>query len=457
LLASKLQLPPVCPPVLRRPRLDGLLAKILTCPFTVVSAPPGFGKTTLLNTWLHDLPSSAAAPVWITLDRDDNDPARFLNYFLAALSLLVPHAGTTFVGHPITARGSAGKELLAAPIAALACAGREMVMVLDDFHLITEEAVHALLAFFMTYQPPNMHLVITSRVDPPLPLARWRAHSQLAEIRTDDLRFTVEETEIYLRQTMDLPMSSEAVEALAARTEGWIVGLKLAAVSLRAHNNRMAFVAAFSGSHRHVLAYLVEEVLEQCPPGTLDFLLHTCLLDRLCGPLCDAMTDRADGYGMLAWLEQANLFIVPLDDEGGWYRYHYLFVEMLRSRLRYSNAGAIPDLHRRASCWLEKEGLLAEATHHARAAGDPARAAMLAERRACDPGNGERPGASESLKARELEILRLMAGGASNREIAEQLMLALSTVKWYVHIIFEKLSVDSRTRAIARARELHLV
>jgi LuxR family maltose regulon positive regulatory protein len=256
-------------------------------------------------------------------------------------------------------------------------------MVLDDYHVIEANAIHETLTFLIDHLPDNMHLVITSRVDPPLQLSRLRVRDQLTEIRANDLRFTTEEAAAFLSEVMGLNLSAEEAALLETRTEGWIAGLQIAALSMQGRNDITGFIQAFSGSHRHILGYLADEVINQQSEGTLKFLLQTSILDRLCGPLCEAVTGDSGGYETLQGLERANLFIMQLDDEGVWYRYHHLFREVLRNRLATSSIKGetnIAELHRRASDWFEETGLIEDAIHHALAAPDVERAAVLVER-----------------------------------------------------------------------------
>jgi LuxR family maltose regulon positive regulatory protein len=252
-------------------------------------------------------------------------------------------------------------------------------IVLDDYHLIKSQAIHEALAFLLDHLPPQMRVILTSRADPPLPLARLRARDQLTELRADDLRFTPDEAATFLNEVMGLKLTAEDIAAIETRTEGWIAGLQLAALSMQGRDDVSGFIQAFSGSHRHVLSYLMEEVLDRRPAGTLNFLLQTSVLDRLCGPLCDAVTGQHDGDETLRKLEQANLFIVPLDDKGQWYRYHHLFAEVLQSRLQQTQPDLMPELHRRASAWYEENSLMAEAVDHAFAAQAFDRVATLVE------------------------------------------------------------------------------
>ena len=309
---------------------------------------------------------------WLSLDAGDNDPARFWRHAVAALDrvrpgiaervgpLLGPPAPSSFEGL-VTALIN---ELAAQP------GEDEVLLVLDDYHLIDSRPVHESLAFLLEHLPPGLRLVLASRADPPLPLARLRARGQLAELRAAELRFTAEEAAALLRQAAGAGLPDAAVAALAARTEGWAAGLQLAALSLRGQADAAGFVAAFGGSHRYVLDYLAEEVLERQPEQVREFLLETSVLERLCGALCDAVTGRAGGQALLEQIERAGLFLVPLDEVRGWWRYHHLFADLLRVRLHQQRPERVPALHRYAAAWYEEHGLADDAVRHALAAGD---------------------------------------------------------------------------------------
>ncbi|HVO68844.1 MAG TPA: LuxR C-terminal-related transcriptional regulator [Aggregatilineaceae bacterium] len=383
LLATKLYLPPPRPGSVIRRRLLERLNEGLHRKLTLVSAPAGFGKTTLISEWLVGCGQPVA---WLSLDEADNDFARFLVYLETALQPIcaglasVAGMGEAMFGaFPSTQPPSV--ELLLTPLLnQLAAVPHHFILALDDCHVIHIEPIDQALAFLLEHLPPQMHLLLSTREDPNLSLARLRATSQLIELRAAELRFTPDETTEFLNQVMNLGLSLNDITALDARTEGWIVGLQLAALSLQGRADRTNFIQAFTGSHRFVLDYLVEEVLRLRPPDVLSFLLQTSILDRLSGPLCDAVTMRNDGRAMLDALERENLFIVPLDDQRHWYRYHHLFADALQSRLADEQPDQIPDLHRRASIWYEQNGLPAEAIHHALAAQDLERAASLIER-----------------------------------------------------------------------------
>src|SRR6266542_6582917 len=362
-----------------RPRLAGALDEGLARGLALVCAPAGAGKTALLADWAQH---SRRPVAWLSLDPGDNDPARFWRHTVAALDrarpgtadrvapLLGPPAPPSFEGLVTTVVN----ELTTKP--------DEAVLVLDDYHLIDAQPVHASLAFLLEHLPPGLHLVLASRADPPLPLARLRAGGQLAELRTADLRFTAEEAAALLRESAGADLPAAAVAALAARTEGWAAGLQLAALSLAGQADPAGFVAAFSGSHRYVLDYLAQEVLARKSEQVRTFLLETSLLERLSGGLCDAVTGRDGSQAMLEQVERANLFLVPLDEVRGWWRYHHLFADLLRVRLQQREPERVPELHRNAAAWHEEHGLADDAVRHALAAGDAAWAARLVERHA---------------------------------------------------------------------------
>ncbi len=345
----------------------------------ILAAPAGFGKTTLVSEWLgHKDPPAA----WLSLDEDDNDLNRFLVYVIAALQRVAPQLGAGLLGALQGHRPPPANAALSALLNEIAALTSEVVLVIDDYHVIDLPAVDNALAFILEHQPANLRLVLATRVDPNLPLARLRARGQLTELRASDLRFTPAEAAAFLNEVMGLALSPEDVGALEQRTEGWITGLQLAAVSIRGQADVPGFIRAFTGSHHFVLDYLVEEVLHQQPQAVQDFLLRTSILDRLCGPLCDAVlaAPAESSQAVLETLERTNLFIVPLDQERRWYRYHQLFAELLRQRLPLQAAPdgpTVAELHRRASQWYEANGQEVEAFEHAAAGEDVERAERL--------------------------------------------------------------------------------
>jgi LuxR family maltose regulon positive regulatory protein len=387
LLKTKLHIPPARPELVPRARLIGRLNAGLERKLTVVSAPAGFGKTTLLSEWaLSGRPETRFA--WLALDEGDNDIARFLAYFIAALQTIDPAIGQASLSVLRSPQAPQAEAVLTPLINEIVEIQGRLVLVLDDYHLIEAESIHAAIAFLLDHLPPQVQLVIATRSDPSLPLARLRARGQLTEIRQTDLRFTLDEAaELFshVSQAMKVVLSADNVAALASRTEGWVAGLQMATLALQARLARAqtedvaAFIQAFTGSNRYVLDYLAEEVFQRQPESIQAFLLQTSPLDRLTGPLCDAVTAQADSQSTLEQLERANLFIIPLDDERRWYRYHRLFADLLRKRLYQAHPDTLYTLHRRASDWYEQNGYPAEAIDHALSALDFERAACLVE------------------------------------------------------------------------------
>ncbi len=386
ILATKLYLPPPRPNALRRPHLIARLNAGLPRKLTLISAAAGFGKTTLVGEWVNQkaeggrikdasdpipYPSSLSLHpskvAWLSLDAGDNDPARFLAYFVAALQMLTPHFGAGVLRLLQSPQPPPIEVILTTLLNEITTIPDNFVLVLDDYHVIEAKAVDQALAFLLEHQPPQMHLVIATREDPNLPLARLRARGQLCEVRAADLRFTPAEAADFLNQVMGLSLLPQEITALETRTEGWVAGLQLAALalqgtlSMQGQQDTSSFIQSFTGSHRFVMDYLVEEVLQQQPAELQTFLLHTAILERLCGPLCEAVLGdfSTAGQATLEDLEQANLFIVPLDNERRWYRYHHLFAELLRQRLHQSQpphpregeerGGLVNELHIRAS------------------------------------------------------------------------------------------------------------
>jgi LuxR family maltose regulon positive regulatory protein len=376
LLATKLHIPPARPNLVARPRLLERLDQGLSARLILLSAPAGFGKTTLLSAWLAEFPSSAA---WVSLDAGDNDPVVFLNYLIATLRTIDPEVGERARQVLRSPQPPSIESILTLLINELCTLVEDVVVVLDDYHVIDTHAVHDMISFLLEHLPLRTHLVIATRVDPPLPLARLRARGHLSEIREADLRFTCEEAAALLNRTMGLRLSAEDIAALEARTEGWVAGLQLAGLSLRglARGDVAGFIDAFAGSHRYIVDYLVEEVLSRQSEEVQSFLLQTSILDQMNGPLCDALTQRADGQAMLERLERANLFLVPLDKQRRWYRYHHLLADVMRQQLHRSEPGLVLQLHRRASRWHEQNGDTDQSIQHALVAQDWMRAASL--------------------------------------------------------------------------------
>jgi len=376
LLATKLHIPRPRPHLVERSHLIAQFQQGMECTLTLVSAPAGFGKTTLLAQWLAESGMPAA---WVSLGPEDNDPTSFLSYLIAALQTLDAQIGSTALALLRTPQPPSPETVLAMLTNDLAGREGDFALVLDDYHVISAESIQRGMIFLLEHLPPQLHLIIASRADPPLPLARLRAQGQLCEVRTADLRFGAAEASTFLQEVMGLDLPAEAITTLEQRTEGWIVGLQLAALSLQRRTDISTYLAAFSGSHRYVLDYLSEEVLAQQSAPVQQFLLHTCILERLSGPLCDAVTGQEGSQAMLETLERANLFVVPLDDERRWYRYHHLFAEALRNYLQQASPALVPTLHQLASAWYEQHDLPAEAVQHALAVPDVELAARLIE------------------------------------------------------------------------------
>ena len=377
LLATKLHVPGLQPGFVPRPRLAEALGEGLARQLILVCAPAGFGKTAVLADWAR----RGRWPVaWLSLDAGDNDPARFWRHAVAALDRARPGIGervAPLLGPPTS---MSFEPLVTALVNELADQPGEddLLLVLDDYHLVSSEPVHASVGFLLEHRPPRLHLVLASRSDPPLPLARLRGRGQLAELRATELRFTFEEAAALLREAAGPGLPDAVAAALAARTEGWAAGLQLAGLSLRGQADAAGFVAAFTGSHRYILDFLAEEVLDRQDEELRAFLLETSVLERLSGPLCDAVTGRAGSQALLDQVERAGLFLMPLDEVRGWWRYHHLFADLLRARLE-QQPGRAEQLHRNAATWYAEHGLADDAIRHAAAAGEMTRAARLIE------------------------------------------------------------------------------
>ncbi|MEZ4837504.1 MAG: hypothetical protein R2873_36815, partial [Caldilineaceae bacterium] len=376
ILSTKLYIPPARPNGVDRPRLTERMDEAMHGKLTLISAPAGFGKTTLAVSWINGQERPTA---WLSLAPEESDPARFLAYLIAALQTVAPAVGDG-LADALQPQQPPPEVVLTALINDLADIPHPFILVLDDYHVVDAKPVDAILTFLLAHQPPQMHLIITTREDPQLPLARLRARGQLTEIRAADLRFTVDEATQVLSQLTGLTLTGQEVDALEARTEGWIAGLQLAALSMQGRDDVHSFIDAFTGDHRYIVDYLVDEVLAQQPAPVRDFLLQTCILERLTGPLCDAVTEQADGVAMLEALERANLFVTPLDDRRRWFRYHHLFAEVLRAHLQVENPEVIPQLHRRAAAWCAQNQQPGDAIRHALAAEDFDHVATLLER-----------------------------------------------------------------------------
>lgn len=384
-LHTKLFSPIARPNLVLRPRLIALLKMGLTRPLTLIASSAGFGKTTLAAhiTTFEELARTA----WLSLDGDDNDPTLFLTYFIRACQRLYPNVGESGLASLRAPQVPSAKNTLAALANEMARATvppQSMALVLDDYHVITTPEIHEALAYFIENIPLHLHVVLVSRADPPLPLARWRARNLLTEIRTDTLRFNQAEAATFFGQTAGLALLADQVAALEARTEGWVAGLQLAALSIQGVQDQAGFIVAFSGSNRFVLDYLMDEVLSQQPTAIQDFLLQTSVLGQLCGDLCEALTQQAGGQNTLEQLERGNLFVIALDHNRQWFRYHHLFADVLQSRLKQAQPTQVAVLHHRASVWFERHAQYIEAVQHGLAAQDYDRVADLLETHAVD-------------------------------------------------------------------------
>jgi LuxR family maltose regulon positive regulatory protein len=381
LLETKLYVPRLRRGLVPRPRLSERLDRGAASKLMLVSAPAGFGKTTLLTEWLAGPagPASERLAAWLSLDRGDNDPASFWTYVIAALRTAAAGVGESALALLQASAPPPIETVLTVLLNDLGALAGEIVLVLDDYHVIDAREVQDEMAFLLDHLPPGLHVVIASRADPALPLARLRARGELVEIRAAELRFTPDEAAAYLNEIMGLQLTARDVAALEGRTEGWIAALQLAALSMQGRDDAAGFIAGFAGDDRYVVDYLAEEVLQRQPDPVQAFLLQTSILGRLSGPLCDAVTGQGGGKAMLEALDRGNLFLVPLDDRRRWYRYHHLFADVLHARLLDEQPGQVPGLHRLASAWYGKNGEPSAAIGHALAAKDFGRAADLAE------------------------------------------------------------------------------
>ncbi|MDQ1551986.1 MAG: hypothetical protein QOD50_1408, partial [Actinomycetota bacterium] len=378
LLDTKYRIPPRRPGLIGRPRLDALLEDGREARLMLVSAPAGFGKTTLLVEWLAGSAATERAVAWLSLDPRDNDPAVFWAYLATAIESAAPGIGASALA-VLQAPGASTESALAALLNDLGDFASEFVVIIDDYHVIEAGAVNDGMTLLLEHLPAGVHLVIAGRADPSLPLAKLRSRGELVEIRAADLRFTDPESAVYLNTGMGLELDEAEVARLAARTEGWIAALQMAAVAMRGREDVSSFITDFAGDDRYIVDYLLEEVLQRQSATVRDFLLGTSILGRLNGPLCDAVTGQDGGRAALESLDRSNLFVVALDDRRQWYRYHHLFADVLRARLLDEQPDRVAELHSRASAWLEEDGDRAEAIRHSMAAGDFVRAADLVE------------------------------------------------------------------------------
>src|SRR5215472_3164727 len=376
LVAAKLHVPALRAGMVPRGELVGRLTGVGDCKLVLVCAPAGWGKTSVLSQWHSAEPGAFA---WVSLDPGDDDRVRFWSYVIGAVRTVVPEAGEAALAALPNAAGDLAGAVLPPLLNELAAAGRRLVLVLDDYHWVREASIHASVAYLLRHLPPNVQLAIATRADPPLPLGRLRAAGEVLEIRAAQLRFSDAEAQALLNDSLVLGLEPAEVALLRERTEGWPAGLRLAALSLRDSGDPKAFVAAFAGDDRQIADYLHEVVAAQ-PRRLREFLLRTSILERLCGPACDAVTGRSDGIARLEEIQRANLFLVSLDSRGQWFRYHQLFRDLLRLELARSEPGLVPELHRRACGWHRAQGDADQAIGHAAAAGDFAVACDLIAR-----------------------------------------------------------------------------
>jgi LuxR family maltose regulon positive regulatory protein len=393
LIATKTYVPPVRGRLVARPRLSERLSRGAESRLTLISAPAGFGKTTLLSAWLATPGAEQRSVAWLSLEESDSRAAVFWTYTITALQTAVPGLGADALA--LLQPAPAPIELvLASLLNDLNAVPNELHLVLDDYHLVDGPGLETGMVYLLEHLPPHVHLVISSRADPALPLARLRARGELVELRAAELRFTLDEVTDYLNEVVGLDLTANDVAALAGRTEGWIAALQLAGLSMRGRADVTGFIAGFAGDDRYIVDYLVEEVLRRQPEQTRRFLVQTSILDRLSGPLCDAVTAQRGGKAMLESLDRANLFVVPLDDSRRWYRYHHLFADVLQTYLLNERADEAAELHRRASLWYDQNGEPSAAVRHALSAGDVVRAARdwpsWPSRRCCETGRNSR-------------------------------------------------------------------
>ena len=489
LLQVKLQPPFPGHRLVSRRRLLERLDKGQERRLTLVSAPAGSGKTTLLAQWLHEKKNTRELVLWIALDEGDNDPTRFWHYVCAALAQInvsikeqLPDL-LQFLAH-------SSEALLIPLMNILAKVDTPMILVLDDCHHLIDERIHQALTFLLQHMPKQVHIVMLTRFDLPLHLARMRVRGQVLDLRQSDLQFTFDEAASFFTASVEPALTPSHVQTLVERTEGWAAGLQLAAIAMGMHPNVEAFIASFTGSHRSIVDYLLQEVIEHQPEHVQTFLLSTAVLDRLCAPLCASVLNNLidwegislpDSVGshttnhhcqkMLEYLERTNVFLLPLDQERHWYRYHHLFAEALLARLTLFHAERVAELHVRASIWYEQHELLSEAIEHALAGNDQIRVTSLMEvvtnassYQATEPHLPVRDRHTivqqsllDPLSERELEVLRILSIGATNATIAQELVIASGTVKRHLSNIFSKLGAANRMQAVALARNCGLI
>jgi LuxR family maltose regulon positive regulatory protein len=471
LLAAKSAPPAIRSQLIERAALIEVLSAEPSRKLTLLSAPTGWGKTTLLAQWVSGADDRRRRG-WLSLDASDNDPARFWAGAIAALGRASP--GVAPRAFELIKMGADPRQVvLPTLVDELAAIDYQLALILDDYHLVENRTLHEQVGFVVERMPQTFQLVIATRSDPMLPLARLRARGELLELRADELRFQAGEAADLLDGVLGLKLTEAQVQLLFRRTEGWAAGLHLAALSLAGRSDAAAFIKTFAGDNRHIVDYLMAEVLDGQPSHLRSFLLRTSVLGRLSGPLCDAMLQTSGSDSVLEKIERENLFVVPLDMSRHWYRYHQLFAELLRTELHRSEPDLVADLHRRAAAWFEAEGLIDEALRHVTAAGDIARSIDLIAADAGIPptllaspersasvavtSRNEGIAVDEELTRKEFEVLRLLATRLSRREIGGRLYVSLNTVKTHQRAVYRKLRVEHRGAAVSRARELGLL
>ena len=413
LLATKFFVPSSSHPLIARPQLTTLLNHSLRRKLTLVSAPAGFGKTTLLSSWVQSFPQmkpQAPLVAWVSLDEDDNEPALFWTYALTALDAVQPGLCTQLLTYLQTQQAPKPplRNVLQALINSLASRSEQFLLVLDDYHVITQPEVHQSLTYLVEHLPPQLRIILATRADPPLPLSLLRARGEVLEVRTNQLRCIDKEVMAFFKEVMSFPLPADIIQEVTARTEGWLVGLQLLGLSLQRHTNPGDLLDEVNGSQRYILDYLMEEVLRRLPLSVQTFLLRTSILERLSAPLCDAMLELRGSQECLEFLERANVFVVPLDGQRRWYRYHGLFAQALRSRLEQTEGQAVSALHLRASRWYAEQGFLTEAIRHAMSAHDWPRAADLIQQEYTSVwGNHEHAMVRGWLEKLPVEVLRV--------------------------------------------------
>jgi LuxR family transcriptional regulator, maltose regulon positive regulatory protein len=451
LLASKSAPPAIRAQLIERTALIEILSAEPSRKLTLLSAPAGWGKTSLLAQWARGADDRRRRG-WLSLDASDNDPARFWACAIKALGRASP--GVAPRALELITMGADPRQVVPTLLDELAGIDHQIALILDDYHVVENRTVHEQVAFVVERMPPTFQLVIATRSDPMLRLARLRARGELLELRAEELGFRASEAAELLNGVLGLTLTDAQVQLLFRRTEGWAAGLHLAGLSLAGRSDAAAFIQTFAGDNRHIVDYLMAEVLDGQPPHVRSFLLRTSILERLGGALCDAMLQTSDSASVLEKIERENLFVVPLDMSRHWYRYHQLFGELLRTELRRSEPDLVADLHRRAATWLQTEGLVDEAARHLVAGGDNARGtdpitAATSRSDGCAVG--------EELTPKELEVLRLLPTRLSRTEIGARLYVSLNTVKTHQRAVYRKLRVEHRGAAVSRGRELGLL